>query len=53
MKFKYDNFSKEELEQKLIQLRLESEESKIKTEAKIEAIRKEREESKLKKRSGD
>ena len=48
MKFKYDNFSKEELEQKLIQLRLESEESKIKTEAKIEAIRKEREESKLK-----
>ena len=48
MKFKYDNYSKEELEQKLIQLRLESEESKIKTEAKIEAIRKEREESKLK-----
>ena len=48
MKFKYDNFSKEELEQKLIQLRLESEESKIKTEANIEAIRKEREESKLK-----
>ena len=48
MKFKYDNFSKEELEQKLIQLRLESEESKIKTEAKIEAIRKEREEYKLK-----
>ena len=48
MKFKYDNYSKEELEQKLIQLRLESEESKIKTEANIEAIRKEREESKLK-----
>ena len=48
MKFKYDNFSKEELEQKLIQLRLESEESILKTEAKIEAIRKEREESKLK-----
>ena len=48
MKFKYDNYSKEELEQKLIQLRLESEESKIKIEAKIEAIRKEREESKLK-----
>ena len=48
MKFKYDNYSKEELEQKLIQLRLESEESILKTEAKIEAIRKEREESKLK-----
>ena len=42
MKFKYDNLSKEELEQKLIQLRVESEESKIKTDLEIEAIRKER-----------
>ena len=43
MKFKYDNLSKEELEQKLIQLRVESEESKIKTDLEIEAIRKESE----------
>ena len=48
MEFKYDTFSKEELEQKLIQLRLESEESKRKTEEYISVLQKESAESKRK-----